>query len=300
MGINSITYLSLHLLNQSQYEKNISNKLLSNYYVNQFIFRLIFSLLIFTSIHSICFAQSPYKLDTKKESIIFGSAIGLAVISLTINDDILPFTQDEINTLNRKDVNKFDRGATYNWSPASGNASDIFAAALILSPALLTFSDEVRNDFTPVLTMYFQTLILAGTLPLTLKGITQRTRPFAYNEDAPLKEKETQNAKRSFFSGHTSVAFAMAVFLSTVYGDFHPNSQWKPFIWGASLLAASTVGYLRYAAGKHFPTDIIIGALVGSAIGYFIPFIHRTNESDLDVSLGINGNGSTLNFLYKF
>jgi membrane-associated phospholipid phosphatase len=236
----------------------------------------------------------------KRESIIFGTAIGLGIIGLKVNDDIVPLTLDEINALNRDDVNAFDRGATYNWSLSAANASDILATALILSPALLAFSDEVRNDFTPVLTMYFQTLILAEALPLTIKGITQRTRPFVYNEDAPLEEKQSQNAKRSFFSGHTSVAFAMAVFLSTVYSDYHPNSQWKPFVWGVSLLAASTVGYLRYAAGRHFPTDIITGAVIGSALGYFIPFIHRTNESDLDVSLGVNGNGSTINFLYKF
>jgi membrane-associated phospholipid phosphatase len=287
-------------LRKTHYEKNIFNKTENHYFFNQFIIRLIFSLVIFTTIQSSCLAQSPYKLDGKRESILFVSAIGLGIVGLTVNDDIVPFTLDEINALNRDDVNKFDRGATYNWSPVVANASDILAAALILSPALLVFSEEVRNDFTPVLTMYFQTLILAEALPLTIKGITQRTRPFVYNEDAPLEEKQTQNAKRSFFSGHTSVAFAMAVFLSTVYSDFHPNSKWKPFVWGVSLLAATTVGYLRYAAGKHFPTDIITGALVGSALGYFIPFMHRTNESDLDVSFGINGNGSTLNFLYKF
>ena len=300
MGIHSITYLSLYLLSKTHYKKNIFSKAEDHNFFNQFIFRLIFSLLIFTSIQSSCFAQSPYSLDGKRESILFISAIGLGVFGLTVNDDIVPFTLDEINALNRNDVNNFDRGATYNWSPTAGNTSDILVSALILSPALLAFSDEVRNDFTPVLTMYFQTLILAEALPLTLKGITQRIRPFAYNEDTPLEEKQKQNAKRSFFSGHTSVAFAMAVFLSTVYSDYHPNSEWKPFIWGVSLLAATTVGYLRYAAGKHFPTDIITGALIGSAVGYFIPFIHRTNESDLDVSLGVNGNGSTLNFLYKF
>ncbi|MFC2094165.1 phosphatase PAP2 family protein [Bacteroidota bacterium] len=287
-------------MNKKHYDKKnitISDR---HYVLNQLIIRLIFSLLIITSIQSSCFAQSPYKLDGKRESIIFASAIGLGIVGLNVNDDIIPLTLDEIHALNRDDVNAFDRGATYNWSPAAANASDILATALILSPALLAFSDEVRNDFTPVLTMYFQTLILAEALPLAVKGITQRTRPFAYNEDAPLEEKQSQNAKRSFFSGHTSVAFAMAVFLSTVYSDFHPNSQWKPFVWGVSLLAASTVGYLRYAAGKHFPTDIITGAVIGSALGYFIPFIHRTNESDLDVSLGINGNGSTINILYKF
>ena len=287
-------------MSKTHYEKNIFNITLGYYFINQFIFRLIFSLLIITSFQSSCFAQSPYKLDTKKESIIFGSGIGLAVIGITIIDNILPFTLNEINAVNRSDVNKFDRGATYNWSPTAGNASDILIAVTILSPALLAFSDVVRYDFIPVLSMYFQTLILAIALPLTLKGITQRTRPFVYNEDAPHNVKQTQNAKRSFFSGHTSVAFAMAVFLSTVYIDYHPNSEWKPFVWGVSLLAASTVGYLRYAAGKHFNTDIITGAVVGSALGYFIPFMHRVNENDLDVSFGINGNGSTMNFLYKF
>jgi membrane-associated phospholipid phosphatase len=300
VGIHSNTYLQLYLLRKTRYKKNIINITDNNYFFNQFIFRLIFSLLIFISIPSSCFAQSPYKLDVTRESIIFGSGIVFGVVGINLNEAIVPFTQDEINAFNRDDVNKIDRGATYNWSLAAANASDIIATALILSPALLAFSDNVRNDFTPVLTMYFQTLILAETLPLTLKGITQRGRPFVYNEDAPLEEKESQNAKRSFFSGHTSVAFAMAVFLSTVYSDYHPNSHWTPFIWGVSLLAASTVGYLRYAAGKHFPTDIITGALVGSAIGYFIPFIHRTNENDLDVSIGVNGNGSTLNFLYEF
>ena len=300
MGINSFTYLSFYLLSNTHYQINIFNKTEDHYFFNHFIFRLIFSLLIFTSIYSSCFAQSPYKLDAKRESILFVSGMGLGIIGQTINNDIVPLTLDEINALSRDDVSKFDRGATYNWSLEAANASDMLVTALILSPALLAFSDEVRNDFTPVLAMYFQTLILAETLPLMLKGITQRTRPFAYNEDAPLEEKETQNARRSFYSGHASVAFAMAVFLSTVYSDFHPNSELKPFVWGVSLLAATTVGYLRYAAGRHFPTDIITGALVGSALGYFIPFIHRTNESDLGVSFGINGNGSTLNFLYEF
>ena len=287
-------------MNEKHNGINIVGKIEPEHFFKQFVVRLIFSLIIITSVHSSCFAQSPYKLDGVRESLIFMSAIGSGIVGLTLNDDIVPFTLDEISALNRNDVNKFDRSATYNWSTTSAQTTDFLAAALILSPTALAFSDEIRNDFTPVLTMYFQTLILSETLPLVLKGITRRTRPFAYNENAPLEDKQTPNARRSFFSGHTSVAFAMAVFLSTVYSDYHPNSKLKPFIWSVSLIAASTVGYLRYTAGKHFPTDIITGAVVGSALGYFIPFIHRNNTSDLNVSVGINGNGSTINFLYKF
>lgn len=287
-------------MNNSHYKKKLLIIKQSDIYFNQIIFRIIFSLILITSFQSSCIAQSPYKLDTKRESIIFGSSIGLAVIGLMANDDIIPFTLAEINALNRNDVSSIDRGATFNWSPTIANTSDALVAVTILSPALLAFSDKVRNDFTPVLTMYFQTLLLAEALPLTLKGITQRTRPLAYNEDVPLEQKQTQNAKRSFFSGHTSVAFAMAVFLSTVYSDFHPNSKWKPYIWAASLLTATTVGYLRYASGKHFPTDIITGAIVGSAIGYFIPFMHRKKESDLEILFGAHKNGAAINIKYSF
>ncbi|MGB6121102.1 MAG: phosphatase PAP2 family protein, partial [Bacteroidota bacterium] len=98
-----------------------------------------------------------------------------------------------------------------------------------------------------------------------------------YNENVPVEEKLHTNAKRSFFSGHTTISFSSAVFLSKVYGDYFPDSKWKPYIWGVSLGIAAAVGYLRIAAGKHFLTDVLVGALVGGAIGYLIPKIHETS-----------------------
>jgi membrane-associated phospholipid phosphatase len=87
------------------------------------------------------------------------------------------------------------------------------------------------------------------------------------------------DSKHSFFSGHTSYTFSFAVFLSTTFANYNPDSSLKPYVWSASLLLAATTGYLRYAAGMHYPTDIITGALVGSAIGFLIPLIHE-NETD--------------------
>jgi membrane-associated phospholipid phosphatase len=236
----------------------------------------------------------------KKESIIFGSGIGLAVIGLPLNLNIQPLTPEEIYNLSRDDINKFDRGATYNWDTRADHVSDLLIITSLVSPALLTFSDEIRNDLSTILIMYLETLLLSESLAFLSKGITQRIRPYAYNEDVALDKKLSDDTKRSFYSSHTTKAFAVAVFVSTVYGDYFSESEWKPIIWGSSLLFASTIGYLRYKSGKHFPTDIITGAIIGSALGYFVPFIHRTNESDLDVSFGINGNGSTMNFFYKF
>lgn len=246
------------------------------------------------------YSQSPYKLDIAKESIFFGVSLSMGVLTFPLNDDIEPLMIDEINNLNRNDVNKFDSGALYNYSATEGNISNILLYTSILSPALLAFSDGTRNDFSPVITMYVETLLLSAAIPFVTKGITQRVRPFAYNDNAPISVKQTKNAKRSFFSGHTTISFAMAVFVSTVYSDYYPDSDWKPVVWAGSLALATTVGILRYSSGSHFPTDIITGALVGSAIGYFIPFMHRTETGGLSVSFAVSGSGSLINLHFKF
>jgi membrane-associated phospholipid phosphatase len=117
------------------------------------------------------------------------------------------------------------------------------------------------------------------------KGVFKRTRPFVYNENAPLEKKVKTKARLAFFSGHTTNAFAGAIFFATTYNDYLPDSVLKPFVWGGSFLLASIVGYSRIEAGKHFRSDVLAGAVVGSAIGYFIPRLHRRKQdSGLSVS----------------
>ena len=51
-----------------------------------------------------------------------------------------------------------------------------------------------------------------------------------------------------------------------------------PFAVGCYGLATA-VSALRVASGKHWPTDVVAGAAVGSAIGWVVPFLHRTDRS---------------------
>jgi membrane-associated phospholipid phosphatase len=141
----------------------------------------------------------------------------------------------------------------------------------------------MRDDWKTVTVMYLETLSFVGGASMLSKGTIERYRPFIYNPDVPLSKKLNSDAKMSFFSNHTATAFASAVFISTVYGDYNPDSDLKPYIWAGSLIAASAVGYLRYEAGAHFPTDIFVGAVLGSAIGYGIPWMHRIGEKDVSV-----------------
>jgi len=43
-----------------------------------------------------------------------------------------------------------------------------------------------------------------------------------------------------------------------------------PFIWGTGLAIAATTGYLSIAADRHYLTDVITAAAVGSAFGFGI------------------------------
>lgn len=60
----------------------------------------------------------------------------------------------------------------------------------------------------------------------------------------------------SFPSGHTSAAFLVATLLSY----FHPALTPVLFFW------ASLMGMARVVLGVHFPTDTVIGALMGTGV----------------------------------
>ncbi len=138
--------------------------------------------------------------------------------------------------------------------------------------------NNIRNDFEQLGLMYFQNLSISAGLSLVLKGIFDRSRPLCYNENVPLNEKTTLFARRSFPSGHSTLAFASAVFFAKVYNDYFNDSEHISYVWGGALIAAGLVGTYRILAGVHFPSDVIAGALIGSAIGYAIPEIHRISQ----------------------
>ena len=229
-------------------------------------------------------AQSPYSLYLDKETTIFSSSLVLGIIDNELIKKKEPLSLHDLSGLSRKNINSFDRGATYNWSPSSSDWSDVLLAASILSPLILFTSEAVRDDIGTFSTMYLQNILTTYSVSHLPKGTITRYRPYVYNEDVPEQIKQKVDATHSFFSAHTSVSFASSVFLSCAFSKYNPDSNLNPYIWGTTLILATTVGYLRYASGEHFPTDIITGAVVGSAIGFLIPFLHKTVESNETLS----------------
>jgi undecaprenyl-diphosphatase len=64
--------------------------------------------------------------------------------------------------------------------------------------------------------------------------------------------------KFSFPSGHTMTAFAVWASLASAI----------PTLSLPYLLLAILIGLSRIFLGLHYPTDVLVGALLGSAIGF--------------------------------
>ena len=230
----------------------------------------------------------PYQLQTGREIGLAAGGLALIGGGTLIGNGQDPLTPAEVAALTRQDVNAFDRGATSQWSTGAGSASDVMAYSLLLSPVALMVTRPGSSAPLTIGVMYAETILVGDGLVQLLKTTTGRTRPYAYNSDpaVPQEDKESLHAVRSFPSGHTAHAFMSVVFLNTVYGKLKPDSPLRPWLWAGSLVAAGTVGYLRYDAGNHFPTDILAGAAIGGLAGWMVPRLHETGAPQVSVAPG--------------
>ncbi|MBR1785343.1 MAG: phosphatase PAP2 family protein [Bacteroidales bacterium] len=74
-----------------------------------------------------------------------------------------------------------------------------------------------------------------------------------------------------FVSSHAANAFAIAVFMAARYRRL-PAAGWLALLW------AATTSYSRAYLGKHYPGDLLCGALFGAAIGLIVCWLTATAE----------------------
>ena len=109
-----------------------------------------------------------------------------------------------------------------------------------------------------------ETFLVSAFITLASKQIIKRERP--YNRYLELDPVVFENSY-SMPSGHTSTAFATATSLSLAYPKWYVIAP--SFVW------AGSVGYSRMHLGVHYPSDVLIGAFVGSGSAYLT---HKVNQ----------------------
>lgn len=147
--------------------------------------------------------------------------------------------------------------------------------------AVAAVADGWDGEVGARLGLYVEAFALNGAVTEITKYAVRRPRPYTFGgtrEGGPDDDM-------SFFSGHTSTV-AVTTFTTARAMDLSNDlSTWQRVgvYGGATLLTGLTAG-LRVAAGKHFPSDVIVGALVGGSIGWLVPELHRSDRVRATVS----------------
>lgn len=182
-------------------------------------------------------------------------------------------------------VNALDEGTrdAFRWSNtgAANTASNVIGYGLSPAAAVgltaLAGGLEGRLKEAPANALLIaEATAASAVLNQLVKFAAGRERPFvhALPEGEKQKTEKPSDNNVSFYSGHTNFCFALAVSSGTVAQM--RGYRYAPVVWATGLAMATSVGYLRIAADKHYLTDVITGAVIGSAAGFALPFfLHR-------------------------
>lgn len=100
---------------------------------------------------------------------------------------------------------------------------------------------------------------LSAAITQGLKSLVGRERPAqAYPE---LIRTYSITKSKSFPSGHSAVTFATASAMA------YQGKRW--FVTVPVFSWSTTIGYSRMRLGKHYPTDVLVGAAIGVGSGIF-------------------------------
>ena len=227
-----------------------------------------------TSIASV----SPYSLNLAKELAITGAGAAMLATSLLLRSYIDPLTEEEIANLDPMDIPAFDRGTI--TSKKTVTAGDLLLLGSSFFPFTFLAHDETKRDIKILAVMTGEVFVLQLGLNFLVKTLTQRIRPYCYDENTSLIEKTTVKAKLSFYSGHTSTTAALSFFVAKVFSDYLTSTSTKFLIWTSAAIYPALVGSLRLGSGSHFRSDIIVGYVTGALIGYLIPVLHKSKLKD--------------------
>jgi membrane-associated phospholipid phosphatase len=132
--------------------------------------------------------------------------------------------------------------------------------------------------------LVLEATFIAADVNQLVKFAVARERPFVHYlphapGERPAATASPSDDNLSFFSGHTTLVFALATSAGTI--SSLRDYRLAPVVWAAGLSMAASVGYLRIAADKHYFSDVMTGAVVGSLVGIGVPLLfHSRSPSD--------------------
>lgn len=244
------------------------------------------------------FENPPFKLNLLNDAVIFGVSGGLAGSAFLYGDVFKAKPNDYVeNGYDKADVIVFDQIFMNRYNKT---LHIIGTGAMILSMASpLALLCVPNSQWVTIGVMFAETLLLSQGIKEWIKNAVFRPRPYMYYDGFPRDKVESGDWNCSFPSGHTTMAFAGATFLSYVFTRYYSDSAWKYAVYGMSFGTAVLTGILRMCSGNHFFTDVLVGAIIGTGCGFLIPFLHSEAFYSIFKKKNVQTSVSPLGFNMK-
>ncbi|MGB3779830.1 MAG: phosphatase PAP2 family protein [Tunicatimonas sp.] len=252
-------------------------------------------LFLLLSTHSGAYAQEgTYRLGAAREIPLLATGSAGVTASILLRHKREPLSLEDVGKLNVSDVLAIDRRATRNYSERAVITSDALVGASFAAPLVLLAFKETRSDAGTLGLILLESVMLNEALTGLTKALVRRPRPNTYNANAPGAVRTANDNTFSFFSGHTSHSAAVLFFTAKTLTDYIDHPGVRAVAWTTAAVLPAATGFFRYKAGKHFPSDVIVGYVVGATVGVLTPHLHKIKLTNGGSTLGDANGGEML------
>lgn len=191
-------------------------------------------------------------------------------------------------------LNGLDRwGRTLKWRDPLRSQFNSGVTAFLLEPAfamvdmiVVSAADDADRAFPVDLLVISEAVAVSTFLNQAAKLTFARERPFVHVL-TPEERKNTlapSDNNVSFYSGHSAMTFSLASAAGTV--ATMRGYRLMPLVWATLMPLAIATGYLRIGGDKHYLSDVLTGAILGTAVGIALPLLFHPRERDDRVPIG--------------
>lgn len=240
-------------------------------------------------------APESYRLTGRDAAILAGGAAAFGLGSFVLHSrtqEVPPSGLDPADI-----ALDWDRNSLALPNPDALSGSNLALGASLLSPSAVYVafggSETSWAGAGRLWTVEAEAALVAGGITALLKRAASRPRPYAYLSDTqrpddPAYDVTGEDAFASMPSGHATVAWASALSGATYLAFARPDLPGSVHALGGALAGgfATATCVLRVDAGQHFPSDVVVGSLVGGVTAVGMAYLNR-DEASVEGSRGV-------------